>query len=121
MNDTEKASYIRAALNRSVLVLKSEGDGVGAAAIEKLLSTQTTSMLRIIFDQFNDVQNGISWPKPEAPITPSQLADALECFHNAAIGHAHRESVTSLAMDVATTLAEGFNAIGLRLREISEK
>lgn len=58
-------------------------------------------------------------PKPveDKPITARQLADAFSCFNNAAINHAHRESVTSLAMDVATTLAEGFNAISARLEE----
>lgn len=48
-------------------------------------------------------------------LTPELLADALDCFWNAAIGHAHNAQST-LAMDTAGSIAEGFAAIANRLR-----
>lgn len=48
-------------------------------------------------------------------LTPELLADALDCFWNAAIGHAHNAQST-LAMDTAGSMAEGFAAIANRLR-----
>ena len=45
------------------------------------------------------------------------LADALDAFHNAAIGHALRNQSTSLAMDTLGGMAEGFTAVANQLRE----
>lgn len=55
-----------------------------------------------------------------APITAAELADALGCFWNAAIGAAHeRQSAT--AMDAASVMAEGFAAVAVRLTEVGGK
>lgn len=45
-----------------------------------------------------------------------EIADALDCFWNAAIGAAH-ERQSSTAMDVASVMAEGIAAISTRLKE----
>lgn len=45
-----------------------------------------------------------------------RIADALGCFWNAAIGEAHNRQ-SPVAMDVASVMAEGINAIAVRLRE----
>lgn len=52
------------------------------------------------------------------PLTRGDLADALGCFWNAAINHAHsRESM--VAMDVSSVMAEGISAVAQRLNEPS--
>lgn len=52
----------------------------------------------------------------KTPLTAVGLADALECFWNAAIGSAiDRQTTTS--MDCASPMAEGFAAVARRLRE----
>ena len=48
------------------------------------------------------------------PITKEDLADSLDCFWNAAIGEAHNRQA---GMDVASILAEGINAVSIRLKE----
>jgi hypothetical protein len=50
----------------------------------------------------------------EAPLTASVLADALECFWNAAIGDAHARQA---GMDAASVVATGFAAVAARLKE----
>ena len=50
----------------------------------------------------------------DGPITKEDLADALDCFWNAAIGEAHTRQA---GMDVASILAEGINAVSIRLKE----
>lgn len=52
-----------------------------------------------------------------AALTPAQLADALNCFWNAAIGDAHNRQ-SSTAMDAASVMAEGLAAVAARLNEI---
>lgn len=47
-------------------------------------------------------------------LTTENLADALSCFWNAAIGEAHNQRSD---MPVASIMAEGFAAIERRLRE----
>lgn len=54
-------------------------------------------------------------------ITKIELADALDAFWNAAIGHCHRNQSTSLAMDTVGAIAEGFSAIAYQLRAASEE
>lgn len=44
------------------------------------------------------------------------IADALDCFWNAAIGEAHNRQ-SSAAMDTASVMAEGLAAISTRLKE----
>lgn len=46
----------------------------------------------------------------------SILADALDCFWNAAIGEAHNRQ-SAAAMDTASVMATGFAAVAARLRE----
>jgi len=46
----------------------------------------------------------------------NKIADALDCFWNAAISAAH-ERQSSTAMDVASVMAEGFRAVSAGLRE----
>lgn len=48
------------------------------------------------------------------PITKEDLADALDCFWNAAIGEAHDRQA---GMDVASIFASGVNAVSIRLKE----
>lgn len=55
-----------------------------------------------------------------APLTAKQLADALGCFWNAAIGEAHNRQ-SGVAMDVACVMAEGFRAVEQRLHEFSQQ
>lgn len=54
------------------------------------------------------------------PLTASELADALSCFWNAAIGHAHTLGSTS-AMDTACVVSTGFAAVQARLSEFSQE
>lgn len=51
----------------------------------------------------------------EKPLTAADLADALDCFWNAAIGHS-RESGSNPVASVAV----GLDAVAKRLREIDE-
>lgn len=53
----------------------------------------------------------------EAVVTPSALADALECFWNAALGEARNHDGATMAN--AAVMAEGMNAIARRLRELT--
>jgi hypothetical protein len=50
------------------------------------------------------------------PITHAELADALDCFWNAAIGEAHQQG-SSEGMAVAAIMSVGFAAVATRLRE----
>ena len=56
-------------------------------------------------------------------LTATALADALDAFHNAAIGHAHGQSYggPSTPMDVATIISVGFNMMAAQLRESQPK
>lgn len=54
----------------------------------------------------------------EPPLTASQLADALGCFWNAAIGSAH-ETQNSSAFAMASVMAQGFAAVQARLNEFA--
>lgn len=49
-----------------------------------------------------------------APLTKEDLADALECFWNAAIGEAHTRQG---GMDTASIMAVGIAAVATRLKE----
>lgn len=49
-------------------------------------------------------------------VTHEQLAEAFECFWNAAIGEAHNQQ-DSTALAVSACMATGFAAIANRLRE----
>ncbi len=49
------------------------------------------------------------------PLTKADLAEALDCFWNAAIGAAHREQA---GMSFASIMAEGLAAVAERLREL---
>ncbi len=51
-------------------------------------------------------------------VTAAELADALGCFWNAAIGEGHRQQ-DSEAFAVASVMAEGIAAIQRRLEEIA--
>jgi hypothetical protein len=48
-------------------------------------------------------------------LTAAILADALDCFWNAAIGEAHNR--TAAAMDVAAVTAEGLAAVSRHLKQ----
>lgn len=52
-------------------------------------------------------------------IDAKKLADALDCFWNAAIGQAH-DKQDSTAFAVVACIAEGVQAIANRLRETSD-
>lgn len=52
---------------------------------------------------------------PLDPLTAPVLADALSCFWNAAIGEA-RNRDSSVALDAASVMAEGFAAVADRLK-----
>lgn len=53
---------------------------------------------------------------PFMALTPAALADALECFWNAALNNAHNEQDRT-ALATVGSMAEGFAAIANRLRE----
>ena len=53
------------------------------------------------------------------PLTASQLADALGCFWNAAIGDAQMRQSTT-ALDAASVMAVGLSAVATRLEEIGQ-
>lgn len=55
----------------------------------------------------------------DKPITAAMLADALGCFHNAALGHAMNEQ-NAEAYRVCAAISEGLNAIAYRLQEWDE-
>lgn len=56
--------------------------------------------------------------RAEKVLTTDDLAEALSCFWNAAIGEAHNRQ-DSTAFAVASIMAEGFAAIERRLHELS--
>ena len=53
---------------------------------------------------------------PPKALTAAELADALGCFWNAAIGAAHRQQE---GMAFASIMVEGIAAVGTRLQEIA--
>lgn len=59
---------------------------------------------------------GVLMPAPEAPLTASRVADALDAFWNAAIGEARNQQVGD-ALATASVMAEGFRAVAEKLRE----
>lgn len=77
------------------------------------INGRLTTLLRYAFDMGKREQKREAGPV----VTTNVLADALDCFWNAALGHTHRNQCTSLATDTVGAHAEGFAAIAARLRE----
>jgi hypothetical protein len=48
-----------------------------------------------------------------------QLADALDAFHNAALGTASARAADGVTFDVVASIVEGFNAVAAELRNIA--
>lgn len=57
-------------------------------------------------------------PQTEKPLTASDLADALGCFWNAALGEAQQQQE---GFAIASIVATGFAAVQNRLIEIAER
>lgn len=72
------------------------------------------SMNSEILDRLS--QSGIGGGEP--PLTASVLADALDCFWNAAIGSAQNSQE---GMATASAMAEGFAAVSLHLKEYARE
>lgn len=75
-----------------------------------------TSAAEAVEEELKKIEAELTATPPVQPLTAERLADALDCFWNAAIGHAHNAQST-LAMDTAGSMAEGFAAVANRLRE----
>lgn len=86
--------------------MEDAADGAAAeAALAEFKDVGGTPMVDIIAEQ------------EAAPLTKADLAEALSCFWNAAIGSAH-ERQDSTAFAVVGSVAEGVAAVERRLREL---